>query len=123
MKHSFPKVRFHRLLARQTGVVEDSLVHILNTPISSEDNHGLRHRVHDLPQLTFGFSDLFKGDIQRRLGAITLNRDSGDVTRVSNELYFARGRFTNFTKIHAERAQHLSVVPDDWVGPASKEPC
>jgi len=31
-------------------------------PISSEDNHSLRHRVHDLSQLTFGFSDLFKSN-------------------------------------------------------------
>src|SRR5262245_19157938 len=115
MKHSLPKVGLHPLLAWQTGVVEDSLVHVYDTPISFQNNHSLRDRVHDLSQLSFGFPDLFKGNIQRRPGAITLNRDSGDLTRVSNELDFALVRLTDFTKIHAEGAQHLSVVPDHWV--------
>src|SRR5262249_563090 len=92
-------------------------------PIRPQDNHRLRYRVHDLSQLSFRFSDFFKGDVQSAARAIPLNGDSGNMTRISNELYFCLARVANFTKVHAEGSQHLSVMPDDWVGPAGEEPC
>src|SRR5215469_326126 len=123
MKDSLPKVTLHRLLARQSGVVKDSLVYVDDTPICSQDNDSLRDRVHNLSQLSFGFPDFFKCFVQCGTRPISLDSDSDDVTRISSELYFRLAGVANFAKVHPEGAQHLSVVPDDWVRPAGQEPC
>src|SRR5215469_3426789 len=118
MKHSLPKVTLHRILAWQSGIVEDSLIYVDDTPICSQDNYSMRDRVHNLSQLSFGFPDFFKCFVQCGTRSVSLDSDSDDMTRISNELYFRLIGVANLAKVHPEGAEHLSVVSDDWVGPA-----